>query len=66
MRKLRYLVAIVLLVTLIIAIPTNMALAEDAQNSETNPSDSMVDVLITFYQPPGPDGVGLVQSLGGT
>lgn len=66
MKKLRFLVAMILLVSLIIALPTNLTLAKSTENSKTETADSMVDVLVTFYQPPGPNEVGLIQSNGGT
>jgi len=58
MKKPRYLLIIALLLTLLIALPTNLTLAESSQNK--------VDVLVSFYQPPGPDEIELIQSLGGT
>jgi len=51
-----YLLVIALLV-IMLTVPANLALAD--------PPD-MVDVLVTFYQPPGPDEIELIESLGGT
>lgn len=65
MKNLRCLVAMILLVTLIIAVPANISLAKSTESSETETADSMVDVLVTFYQSPGPSEVGLIQSAGG-
>jgi len=44
----------ILLITL--ALPANL----------TSAQSDMVDVLVTFYQPPGPDEIALIESLGGT
>ena len=52
-----YFLGIALLV-IMLAVPTSSALAE--------PSQEMVDVLVTFYQPPGEEEIGLIESLGGT
>ena len=56
-KKLWYLLVIALLATML-AVPSNLALAE--------PEGEMVDVLVTFYQPPGDDEIELIESLGGT
>lgn len=55
-KKWRYLLVIALLVVMLV-IPGNLVLAE---------SPGMVEVLVNFYQPPGADEVGLIESLGGT
>jgi len=56
-KKPRYLLVITLLV-IMLTIPANVTLAEA--------SPEMVDVLTTFYQPPGPDEIELIESLGGS
>jgi len=56
-KKPRYLLVITLLV-IMLTIPANVTLAES--------SPETVDVLATFYQPPGPDEVELIESLGGS
>jgi subtilisin family serine protease len=55
--KLRFLLAIVLLLVTLV-IPAGLTLAE-------SPSE-MVDVLVTFHEPPGPDEIELIESLGGS
>ncbi len=52
-----YLLVIALLVIMLMA-PTNLILAE--------PPPDTVDVLVNFYQPPGPDEIGLIESLDGS
>jgi len=49
---------VALLLVTILAIPANPTLAE--------PLPDMEDVLVTFYQPPGPDEIELIESLGGS
>ncbi|MBI2329259.1 MAG: S8 family serine peptidase, partial [Chloroflexi bacterium] len=56
-KKLWYLLVISLMAIMLV-IPGNLAMAE--------PPQGMTDVLVTFYQPPGPDEIGLIESLGGT
>ncbi len=56
-KKPRYLLVITLLV-IMLTIPSNVTPAES--------SPEMVDVLATFYQPPGSDEVELIESLGGS
>ncbi|MFC2017405.1 S8 family peptidase [Chloroflexota bacterium] len=56
-KKLRYILVIALL-TIMLAVPSNLALAE--------PSPDTVDVLVSFYQPPGSDEIELIESLGGS
>jgi len=56
-KKLRYLLVITML-AIMLAFPANLVQAE--------PVEGMADVLVTFYQPPGPDEIELIESLGGT
>ena len=56
-KKLGYLLVIVLL-AIALVVPANLVLAESSQD--------MVDVLVTFHQPPGSDEIGLIESLGGS
>ncbi len=56
LKKVPYLLVALLLVT-ILAIPASPTLA--------SPPPDMEDVLVTFYQPPGPDEIELIESLGG-
>ena len=56
-KKLWYPLVALLLVTLL-AIPANPTLAK--------PPPDMEDVLVTFYQPPGPDEIELIEGLGGS
>ena len=56
-KKMWCLLVVLLLVT-ILAIPANPTLAE--------PPPDIVDVLVTFYQPPGPDEIELIEGLGGS
>lgn len=49
---------IIALLVIMLAIPTNLTLAE-------SPPD-MIDVLVTFYQPPGEEEIELIESLGGS
>ncbi|MFQ6122508.1 MAG: S8 family peptidase [Dehalococcoidales bacterium] len=49
---------VVMLVVITLTVPVNLALAESPPE--------MVNVLVTFYQPPGPDEIDLIESLGGT
>ena len=55
--KARYLLVITLLVTTLL-LPTNLALAE--------PPPDMEDVLVTFFHPPGPDEIELIEDIGGS
>jgi len=56
-KKLWYLLVIALLAIMLV-VPSNLVLAESSQET--------VDVLVTFYQPPGPDEIELIESLGGS
>ncbi|MFC1984488.1 S8 family peptidase [Chloroflexota bacterium] len=57
LKKLRYLLVTALLTTILV-VPTNIVLAES--------SGETVDVLVNFYQAPGPDEILLIENLGGT
>lgn len=56
-KNLWYLLVITLLVSAL-TVPANLTLAQS--------SPDMEDVLVTFYQPPGPDEIELIESLGGS
>lgn len=49
---------VIVLMAIMLVVPTNLTPAEA--------SPSMVDVLITFHQSPGPDEIGLIENLGGS
>ena len=57
-----YYLLVIILLAITLAVPTNVTLAQDGDSQ----GEDYDDVLVTFYQPPGPDEMGLIEGLGGT